>query len=107
MVETINKLISKKYVIILFLIISVLTIKGIKGYWSDFKEYIVTSELQERGFIISKEETSIVESSVSEEKDLKKEEKQLKNDIKKIKGITFSDSDITDIKTNKLLSKYK
>lgn len=107
MVEIIDKLIQKKYLILLFVVLGFFTYKGVRSTWQDFKSYVVKTELTDRGFDVIKEDRVVISNAQEELKETKVETKQLKNEIKNIKGIKFDSTDITNIKTNKLLSKYR
>jgi hypothetical protein len=100
----------------IFLII-ILSIKGITSTWNDFKNYIVNSELKNKGIILTEENRVYVKNNIEldsstidlenrvEEKDYQKTKKNIAKKIKHEKGIIIDSNDIYNDKI--ILSKWK
>lgn len=96
-------------------IIIFFSFKGVQGYWKDFKEYIVSTELKTKGINIKEENQIFVETSIDTnivllENDLKKNDYQKTkiNIAKRIKHEKSIIIDTADIRNDKIiLSKWK
>lgn len=117
----ISYVITKPARVVVIVLALVLSYNGVIGYWSQFKNYIVSTELQKEGFVLQKQERSIlavqegIDSVIKEQekevvqKDIQTYDKQnekIKKSFRAKKGIVITDNDINGFNADSLLSKY-
>jgi hypothetical protein len=111
----------KPYLIIIGILVLILSVNGILGFWNQFKTYIVNSELEKQGLVLRKEEIQLVEeknvieteikeqSKVVEEVNYQSYKKNKNETIKKKfkeKGVILTDNDIKYLSDSGLVTKY-
>jgi hypothetical protein len=111
----------KPYLVIIGILLLILSVNGILGFWNQFKTYIVNSELEKQGLVLRKEEIQLVEEKNIIETEIKEQGKVVeevnyqaykknKNEIikKKFKekGVILTDNDIKYLSDSGLVTKY-
>lgn len=112
---------KKPYLIIIGILLLILSVNGILGFWNQFKSYIVNSELEKQGLVLHKEEVQLIEdkniieteikeqSKVVEEVNYQSYKKNKNETIKrkfKEKGVILTDNDIKYLSDSGLVTKY-